>query len=244
MDRIYGRYFAAIYDEKFANWMARVWPFILKAARKENPGALTWLDLCCGTGTLMKFVLEHGFLVAGVDRSRYQLQFARKNAPAARIQCGDIRKFSFPWIFDVVTCIYDSLNYLTSMRDLESVFHRVRRHLNRNGLFAFDMNTFEGLRDRWCQTTTMRGRTITLLLETSFNARRALGKCRVTGFVKEGRRYRKFEEIHVERGYRASEIERLLGRTGFTFHKFDGETLLKPKRRSGRLLYLCRGKDF
>ena len=51
--------------------------------------------------------------------------------------------------------------------------------------------------------------------------------------------YRKFEEEHIERGYRAGEIEELLSAAGFAFEKHDGYALEQPEPRSGRLLYVC-----
>jgi len=239
MNQIYGRDFAFIYNQRFAPWISRVWPFILEAARKKKPGASTWLDLCCGTGALLEYVYRRGFSAVGLDRSRSQLAHARKNAPSARLVRGDVRKLSFPGKFDIITCLYDSLNYLTSSRDLEGVFRRVHRHLDAGGLFAFDMNTLQGLREGWQRITAMRDRKFTLILETSFDEKTALGRCRVTGFIRDGRLYRKFEEVHTERGYRAREIEDLLRRAGFSFRKFHGDTITKAWKGPQRLLYLC-----
>ena len=111
--------------------------------------------------------------------------------------------------------------------------------MNQKGLFAFDMNTYEGLEDLWCTTTTTHDKNSTIIIETSFNKKRALGRCLVTGFLKDGKLYRRFQEEHIERGYKAHEIENLLNKAGFTFRKYDGSTFSTPKKRSARLLYLC-----
>jgi hypothetical protein len=139
--------------------------------------------------------------------------------------------------------MFDSLNYLTNPKELEKVFRAVYRHLNNHGLFIFDMNTFEGLQDRWCRTSTIRESNRITIIETSFDAKKALGRCLITGFIKQGRVYRRFEEAHIERGYRAREIDNLLVKTGFGFKKFDGKDFTRPKARSARLLYLCYKKE-
>ena len=139
--------------------------------------------------------------------------------------------------------MFDSLNYLTLKQDLAKVFHRVHLHLNQNGLFAFDMNTFHGLQDQWCITTTTHDENSTVIIETSFNTRRSLGSCLITGFLKDGKGYRKFQEEHIERGYKVHEIEELLRKAGFAFKKHDGSTLSTSKRRSAKLLYLCHKKN-
>ncbi len=242
MAPIYGNDFAFVYNDKWAYWGEKMWPFLRKVVKKNAPQASTWLDLCCGTGSLLKFVCDEGFSAVGLDSSKHQITYAKQNAPDAKIVHGDIRKLSLPQTFDVITCMFDSLNYLTLKQDLAKVFHRVHLHLNQNGLFAFDMNTFHGLQDQWCLTTVTHDEHSTVIIETSFNKQRALGCCLLTGFLKDGKHYRKFQEEHIERGYKVHEIEELLRKAGFAFKKYDGRTLSIPKQRSAKLLYLCHKK--
>ena len=142
MEPIYENDFACVYNDQWAYWGEKMWPFLRKIVRKEAPDASTWLDLCCGAGSLLKFVCEEGFSAVGMDASKYQLNYAKQNAPYAKLFEGDIRKLSLPQMFDVITCMFDSLNYLILKQDLEKVFCRVKSHLKQNGLIAFDMNTF------------------------------------------------------------------------------------------------------
>lgn len=237
---IYGKEFAAVYNDKWAFWGPKMWAFLSPVVRKEFPEAKTWLDLCCGTGSLLRLVGDSGFAATGVDLSIHQVRHARRNVPGAKVLVQDIRHLSLPHTFDVVSCMFDSLNYLTTKRDLLTAFRKVKRHLAEDGIFAFDMNTFEGLQDQWCRTSASHDRDLTLIVETSFDAKRALGRCLITGFIREGTRYRKFQEEHLERGYHAQEIEDLLSRAGFIFKKHDASSLGRARKRSGRLLYICR----
>lgn len=240
MHSIYGNDFAYVYNDKWAYWGEKMWPFLRKAVKQSVPHASTWLDLCCGSGSLLKFICQEGFSATGIDLSEHQTRYAQHNVPDAHIVQGDIRTLSFAQPFDVVTCMFDSLNYLTLKRDLGRVFDSVRLHLKQNGLFAFDMNTYEGLEDLWCATTATHDTHSTIIIETSFNKKRALGRCLVTGFLKEDNLYRRFQEEHIERGYKAHEIEQLIKKAGFTFKKYDASTFSNPKQRSAKLLYLCR----
>ena len=237
---IYGKEFAAVYNDQWAFWGPKMWPFLSQAVAARCPHARTWLDLCCGCGSLLKFVCEGGFEAVGLDISPHQLKHAKRSAPSARFVHCDVRQLDLPRKFDVITCLFDSLNYLTRKKDIERVFRRARRHLAGDGLFAFDVNTFEGLRDQWCKSTVARSRSRAIIIDTSFNEKRALGRCVITGFIKTGGAYRRFEEEHLERGYRPCEIEGLLSRAGLAFEKYDGNTLSAAGERSGRLLYLCR----
>ena len=86
-----------------------------------------------------------------------------------------------------------------------------------------------------------RGRVI--VVETSFDEKGARGRALITGFIRQGRLYRKFEEEHVQRGYRAQEVADLLGRAGLTFRAYDGRTFGRPKKRSERLVYCCQARS-
>jgi len=237
---IYGRDFAAVYNDRWAWFGPKMWPFLSLTVARRNPEARSWLDLCCGTGSLLELVIEAGFLAVGLDASPHQLRHARRNAPRARLVKADVRAFRLQERFDVITCMFDSLNYLTRKRDLERALRCARRHMAERGLFIFDVNTFGGLQDNWCRTSTMRETKLLTIIESSFDEKRAIGRCLITGFIKEGRRYRRFEEEHIQRGYRAEEIDTLLERVGFAFRKHDGSTFSRPRKRSGRLIYVCQ----
>ena len=56
---VYGKDFAAIYNDKWAMWGPRMWPFLAEKVEKRVPDAKTWLDLCCGAGSLLKLVCEN-----------------------------------------------------------------------------------------------------------------------------------------------------------------------------------------
>ena len=242
MNAIYGRDFAAVYNEKWASWGKRMWPFLCNVAKKQYPNATTWLDLCCGTGALLKVVCEQGYSAVGVDFSRYQLHYAKQNAPTADLQLQDIRDLSLLQTFDVITCMQDSLNYLTSKQDWLRVLRRVRSHLNTDGLFAFDVNTFQGFQAAHGRATVMHDAKSTIIVEISFDEKRASGCFLITGFLKRGKLYKRFQEKHIERACKPSEVEDLLNTAGFSFKKYDENLLSRPRKRSGRLLYLCHKK--
>ncbi|NQT20531.1 MAG: hypothetical protein HQ592_12555 [Planctomycetes bacterium] len=90
------------------------------------------------------------------------------------------------------------------------------------------------------QSTVVKSPSRTVIVDTSFSEKRALGRYVITGFIKTGRVYRRFEEEHIERGCRPCEIEGLLSRASPTFEKYDGNTLSAAGEKPGRLLYLCR----
>ena len=102
---IYGKDFASVYSDRWAFWGPKMWEFLSPIIRKELPHAKRWLDLCCGTGSLLRLASNDGFITTGVDISRHQINHARKNVPKARFVVGDVRELSLKREFDVVTCM-------------------------------------------------------------------------------------------------------------------------------------------
>jgi SAM-dependent methyltransferase len=84
--------------------------------------------------------------VTGLDRSPEMLAFAASKVPRARLIEGDMTSFSLAERFDVVVCVFDSLNHLLTFDAWQSVFEAVHDHLADGGLFVFDVNTVGELR--------------------------------------------------------------------------------------------------
>jgi cyclopropane fatty-acyl-phospholipid synthase-like methyltransferase len=107
---------------------------------KHHPGAKTVLELACGTGSILKR-LESRYAVTGVDLSEGMLEIAARKVPRATLIQGDMTRISLDETFDVVLCVYDSINHLLKFAEWEAVFERAREHLEDGGLFVFDINT-------------------------------------------------------------------------------------------------------
>jgi SAM-dependent methyltransferase len=103
------------------------------------------LDLACGTGAVALALAGAGVPTVGLDRARAMLHLARAKARAAALPCAfvraDLRAFGFARPFDLLTCAYDSLNYLLTPRDLRAAFGQVRAALAPGGTFVCDLTT-------------------------------------------------------------------------------------------------------
>jgi SAM-dependent methyltransferase len=109
------------------------------------PRARSLLELGCGTGALLAG-LAPDLAVTGIDRSPEMLAIAAGTVPGARLVRGDITGFTLPGQFDVVICMFDTLNHVQSFGGWLSLFSSVHEHLASGGLFVFDVNTASRLR--------------------------------------------------------------------------------------------------
>jgi len=119
--------------------------FVQDKIYKYHKFAKSVLEIGCGTGSNL-FILSKKYDVTGIDISKGMLKIATKKIPKGKFHLHDIRNFDLKEKFDVILCLYDTINHLTLFNDWKKVFKRVSEHLNDNGLFIFDINTLYKLR--------------------------------------------------------------------------------------------------
>jgi len=135
-DKYYAQFYDMLYKDKDYESESN---YIISLIKKYNPEAKSILDLGCGTGRHAELFSYKGFIVLGVDRSKYMLNEAmnRKNNSLDFIE-GDIRFLKLDKKFDVVTALFHVLSYQITNKDVESLIRTAYNHLNKDGLFIFD----------------------------------------------------------------------------------------------------------
>jgi ubiquinone/menaquinone biosynthesis C-methylase UbiE len=86
MSDIYNR-FASVYDHMAMDLHSRrMCEYTLDLFRRFRIKPDTGLEICCGTGSALKFFSEHGYAMVGVDQSSQMLAVARhKNGKKVRL---------------------------------------------------------------------------------------------------------------------------------------------------------------
>ena len=136
--------FAKFYDQIMGDRSAlieRVRGYI----RRYLPDAGSLLELGCGTGAVLAGLAD-GLQVTGIDLSPEMLATAKAHLTGANLVQADITEFSLGTTFDVVICVFDTLNHLPAFDAWLAMFRQVDAHLAEGGLFVFDVNTVGRLR--------------------------------------------------------------------------------------------------
>jgi SAM-dependent methyltransferase len=219
----------AIYDRWQAaygkDYSSLIFPRILQTFRKYGIQATRLLDVACGTGSLALLLRPYGWLVWGVDGSAGMVREARlKCHPYSRqIHIGrqDMRRLHMRTRVDVCTCMFDSINHLTTLRDLHSSFRGMRNALNPGGWLIFDVNNDACYRTLWNGTQVLEHKDFSLRFTNSYDAVRRLARSHV-GLHWKGRTVRRDqEETVVERCFTRVELRRALRANGFTLQAAD-----------------------
>lgn len=211
---------APFYDQlmSFVNYPSWV-DYIEKIIVLNNVQEKMIFDVACGTGVCLQLWQNKGYQVVGLDKSLGMLQVCREKMSShdtALLINGDMRNFRLARPIPVITCLYDSLNYLLTEADLLRCFNRVHEALHPDGVFIFDMNTVHSLRDEWGNNTFQRrDEGLFSVWSNSFNPNLNVSSLSITLHVRRNGQEMVFGEFHQERGYPLSVIKDLLAEAGF-----------------------------
>jgi SAM-dependent methyltransferase len=200
-------------------------------------------DVACGTGGFLRHLARLGVTVLGVDRSRAMLRLARRKNPSPRVLLlrQDMRALRLPFAVDLITCNFDSLNYLLSLRDLATALRAFRRNLVDGGHLLFDMVTDawpEPAGDRVASFRLPRGSSV---WRVSWDPRTRLRRVHMKNqLASPDGGLRSEREVHLERAYPVRDVRRVLGRCGFRSRGvLDARSLQPARDGTRRALYLA-----
>jgi len=134
--------FAKYYDQVLGSRKERVGPFIKEVISKYHPEAGLVLEIACGTGNILG-ELKDEYDVEGLDLSHEMLEIAKKKLPEVKFHQDDMTKFFLSKKFDVVICVFDSVNHLLAWQQWVDTFKRASEHLSKGGIFVFDVMSLE-----------------------------------------------------------------------------------------------------
>ena len=231
---VFGRFYDAIMGDR-TKTTRQLQEFI----RKAHPNAKTVLELGCGTGSVLKH-LAKDYEVWGVDLSRTMLSIAKKKLPQARLFQQDMVRFRLPHRFDVICCVFDSINHLLRFTDWKMLFASVDRHLSDEGIFIFDINTQKKLDRHIAEPSWVHafGNNILIMTVTAAPGHTSNWNIKVFELVR-GNRYVLHEENIQEASFPRRRIVNAL-RPHFPHVEVIDTDRSRPSSRSERLYFICK----
>jgi len=227
---------AYIHDAGFRDYALNAAPGLLSIlARNKIRGGLV-VDLGCGSGRWALKLNCAGYQVLGIDQSRSMIRLAREIAPASKFRVGSLLSVELP-ACRAVTSIGECLNYRFDNRNsraqLMRLFRRVYRALEPGGVFIFDIAEPSRLPAKTPQQRWLEGPDWAVLVSVDGDRRRHLLDRRIVCYRKLGNLYRRSEELHQLRLYRAADLMQELANMGFQVRGLDwyGRFRLPPAIR-------------
>lgn len=198
------------------------------------------LDLCCGSGELAQALWRRGHSVTGIDNSQGMLNLARARVPDVNFHQSDIRYFRSSDSFDAAISAYNSLAHITTASDFLTVLANVRRCLNPDGLFVFDLYSESAYANRWKGSFSRIDDDFVCIVNASYNSSKGCGENAITTFCWNGEWVRSDFQL-TTRCYSAEEIRGMLLAANFTaIESYDAEKDLDLPPAAGRVFWRCR----
>ncbi len=135
---------ATVYDDGWHEYSDYIYQLIRQVESESRRVFTRICDVACGTGLLLQALLNDEVTrkVCGFDISPEMLKRAGERLPGVTLRQADLTvDFPFSGPFDLITSVYDSLNYVHSPEELELFFRRVRGVTADQGLLMLDVNT-------------------------------------------------------------------------------------------------------
>ena len=224
--------------------------YIEKLFSKSRLPVQTVLDLACGTGTMTAILTERGYEMIAVDGSADMLAEAMEKAADLSGEPPVFLNQSMPQLdlygtVDAAICCLDSINYLTSPKDVQRTFQRLHLFIAPGGLLVFDINSAEKLRGLDGQVFLDETEDIYCVWRTEFEKRSRICTYWMDIFTRQedDSWERDFEE-HRQRAYEVEELRAWLTEAGFTNIRTYGDCRMSAPREGEQRIYFTaiRGK--
>src|SRR5262249_2198898 len=158
------------------------------------------------------------FQVLGIDISPAMVEIAKNRAPDARFQVLSLIALKFPRCV-AVTAFGEGLNYTidsnSEPRELSILFARIYEALIPGGMLLFDIAEPGKVKGSSPVRTFTHGEGWVVLVEKEEDKSSSTLVRRITTFRKTGIEYRRADEVHRQRLYKATNIAKQLRRQGF-----------------------------
>jgi SAM-dependent methyltransferase len=229
----------------YQDWVA----YIEKIIALNNIREKKILDLACGTGVCLELWLQRQYQVIGLDQSFAMLQVCKDKLSKFFLADdynwflinGDMYNFALAYKIPIITCLYDSLNYLMREVELVRCFEKVYETLCDDGIFIFDMNTIHSLRDEWGNQIYYRqDSNIHSTWVNTFHPEKNISSLKLTLTIRRDGRTMTQREFHQERAYPLSTIKNLLSEVGFKASLYRHLTFQPAQESDLRIMGVVR----
>ncbi|MCK5125236.1 MAG: class I SAM-dependent methyltransferase [candidate division Zixibacteria bacterium] len=241
--------FAAVYDQMGEdNFSVQMFNYTNRILKRLRYRPKSVLDIACGTGTAAVLWAQKNTITHAIDGSADMLKMAKtkevENGVRIEFSKQSLTKFEVNRKFDLVTCYFDSLNYLPSLDEITQTFSCVKKALYPGGYFIFDVNTPEAMKYLWGgEVFADETKDLAWIWKNLYFPKAKTAEVHATFFVRQGEIWERFEEVHSERGYTVTEMKRALKASGFKIvNVYDCLRFVKPDRKSMRIAVVATPK--
>lgn len=206
----------------------------------------TVADLACGTGSVSLLLAQRGYQVTGVDMSEDMLTVAADKAQGLEncptFVCQKLQNLHLPRGVDLAVCGLDSMNYIVDPADCEMAIRRIFKALNPGGIFIFDVNTPEKLRNMDGQVFLDEDDDVYCVWRGEFDQQTNICSYGMDLFQRTGKSWQRSFEEHQEYAYTKDQLLQFLKDAGFTNIRVYGDCRMDAPSENDQRIYFSARK--
>jgi SAM-dependent methyltransferase len=111
---------------------------IVQLVESYRSDARSVLDVGCGTGAHLAAFAQRYERAEGIEPSARMIEEATIARPGLLIYPGDMRTFRLRDRFDIVTCLFSAIGYMTTLEDLHLAVRNMAAHLTAGGVLVVE----------------------------------------------------------------------------------------------------------
>lgn len=244
--------FAAVYDQLMDNIPYDDWFCYIHSLLKEygiTNGIIA--ELGCGTGNITERLASAGYDMIGIDNAPSMLDIANRKKAASGSNtlylCQDMREFELYGTVSAIISLCDSINYITEPWELLEVLKLSNNYLDTDGIMIFDFHTKYYYQNIIANATIAESRDdISFIWDNFYDTEENINELDLSLFVRENdtagqNLYRKYEELHIQRGYTLAEISDLVEQSGLQLiAAYDTFTHAPASEKNERIYIIAR----
>ena len=220
--------------------------FYHEILEKEGLRPKNAVDLACGTGSVALLLAQKGYRVIGVDLSEEMLTVAQQRAceqdNMPMFVCQPLQEMRLPRGVDMAVCALDGLDYILDPKDCKEAIRRVYKALNPGGIFIFDVNTPEKLRDMDGQVFLDEDEDVYCVWRGEFDEETNICSYGMDLFQRQGNVWNRSFEEHREYAYTIEQLTEYLKAAGFTHIRVYADGKLEAPREGEQRIYFSARK--
>ena len=201
--------FAEYYDNYmkhvgYENWV----DFILSQYNKtcgKSPERI--LELACGTANISSLLVKKGLKVDASDISAEMLKIASTKPFPPNLKLHKMTDILPKNIYDLTLLLFDSMNYLHDLNEVELVLNNVHNTLIEKGLFIFDVTTPKNCENHFDGFINVEEiRDDIFIHESEYEPSTSFQTTKLTFFKKKGFLFARYDEEHKQKIFKISKL--------------------------------------
>jgi len=218
-----GKYYDLLYEKKDYSLEAN---YIHSLIQKYSENTNNILEFGSGTGKHAHYLVDKGYKVHGVDRSKSMVELASKKEGFTS-QVGDIKNINLQKDFDVVVSLFHVFSYQTTNKEVLELLSNASIHLKLGGIFIFDIWYTPAVLSIKPSNRVLRISNdqieVTRIAEPDILINENIVNVKYQFFVKDklNNKYQTFQELHPMRHFSLPELNFYAEKVGLSILKSE-----------------------